>query len=98
MSESLHVEVERGHQASEILESAIYKDAIKDIREELVQALLDTPIRDTEGMTHIKMMIMLLEKVDGALKDVMVTGKMAKIQIERESGKRPGERERGGIL
>ena len=98
MAESLHAEVERGHQASEILESQIYKEAVEDIRAELVQALLDTPLRDTEGMTHIKMMILLLEKLDNAMRDVMTTGRMAKIQIERESGKRPDERERGGIL
>ena len=79
----LEHERRRGEEAKRILESDLYRDTIEQIRGEFVQALIDVPVRDSEGLMTVKLMLKVLDKVNSTIHDTMTTGKMAKIQLER---------------
>lgn len=80
----LEQEYSRGQKAKEILENEIYKDAFLMMREGIIKAWEDSPVRDTEGQHELKLMVKLLNDLQKNFEDVMNTGKLAKIQIDRE--------------
>lgn len=78
-------ELRRGDLAQMVLENPIYIESMQTVRETLIQAWESAPIRDTEGQHELKLMLKLLTDLQRNIEDVMQTGKLAKIQIERES-------------
>lgn len=80
----LEQEYTRGQKAKEILENEIYKEAFLMMREGIIKAWEDSPVRDTEGQHELKLMVKLLNDLQKNFEDVMNTGKLAKIQIDRE--------------
>jgi hypothetical protein len=89
---TLERERAEGQEARRIVESEVYIKAVETIRKELLQAILDAPVRDTEAVLQIKLMILLLDKLKAQLDDVMVTGKMAELQLERDAKKTAAQR------
>lgn len=78
-------ELRRGEQARQVIENEIYAEAWKSVRDGIISAWESAPIRDKEGQNELKLMLKLLTDVRRNIETVMNTGKMAKIQIERES-------------
>lgn len=78
-------ELRRGEQARQVIENEIYTEAWQSVREGIIGAWESAPIRDKEGQNELKLMLKLLTDVRRNIETVMNTGKMAKIQIERES-------------
>lgn len=81
----LQTELQRGEQARQVLESEIYAESWQAVRDGIISAWESAPIRDKEGANELKLMLKLLTDVRRNVETVMQTGKMAKIQIERES-------------
>lgn len=81
----LSEEVQRGDMATAVLENPIYAESWESVRNGIIAAWESAPIRDKEGQNELKLMLKLLTDVRRNVETVMNTGKMAKIQIERES-------------
>lgn len=78
-------ELKRGEQARQVIENEIYAESWQSARDGIIQAWESCPIRDKEGQNELKLMLKLLTDVRRNIETVMNTGKMAKVQIERES-------------
>lgn len=78
-------ELRRGDMARQIIENPIYSEAWQSVRDAIISAWESAPIRDKEGQNELKLMLKLLTDVRRNVETVMQTGKMARIQIERES-------------
>ena len=78
-------QVTRGHRAKAIIEDEIFDEAFKAVHAEIHKAWESSPLRDTEGQQQLRMMLGCLQKVRGHIEQVMLTGKMEEIQLERQS-------------
>ena len=88
-------ELERGNDAKRLLENPIYQEAIDALRNGIVDKWRSAPIRDKEGMHELKLMDKLLTDIEGYIKAIADTGKLADIQLERE--KRMAKLSKAGI-
>lgn len=79
-----HEESNRGHEARRILDNPLFREAIDTLREGIIGKWRAAPIRDREGMHELKLMDKLLTDIEGYLRSVLDTGKMADIQLEKE--------------
>lgn len=77
-------EQRRGELAAAVLDNQLYRESFDSVRAGIIHAWETAPIRDKEGQNELKLMLKLLTDVQRNLETVMQTGKMAKIQIERE--------------
>ena len=77
-------EIVRGLQAQSILDSEIYKECVNQVREAIISQWEASPIRDREGQHELRLMLKLLNDLQANIKTVADTGKLAKIQIERD--------------
>lgn len=75
-------EIKRGEQADKILSNEVYREAFNKVRNNIVDAMENSPLSD--DVTHNRLVIALqtLTQIEKALKDIMQTGKMAKIQVQ----------------
>lgn len=78
-------ELRRGVLAESLLGNELYKESWQEVRSAIIQAWEKAPIRDKEGQNELKLMLKLLTDVKKNVEQVVSTGKMAKIQIERET-------------
>ena len=78
-------ELRRGELARQVIENEIYAEAWQSVRDGIISAWESAPIRDKEGQNELKLMLKLLTDVRRNIETVMNTGKMAAVQIERES-------------
>lgn len=78
---NLEDEVGAGRQAEYLLEHPIYVQAFATLRTEITQQWAASPSRDAEGRERLWLMLKLLDRIEGHIKSVAETGKMAKKQI-----------------
>ena len=71
-------ELKRSEEAKKILEHPIFKEANEKLRVELINELVNSPIRDAEAREKIYLMIKMHESVLNQLKSIMETGKLLK--------------------
>lgn len=81
---NLHEEVSRGRDAEQLLEHPIFKEAVQAVRDGIINKWADAPLRDKEGAHELKIMLKLLNDVEANIRQVVNTGKMANIQLEKE--------------
>ena len=81
---SIELEAKRGHEAAQLLENPLLREAFDTQRERIQREWEDSPARDTEGRERLWLMLKLLGAVEGHLKTVMETGKLATLEIERK--------------
>lgn len=81
---NLHEEVSRGRDAEQLLEHPIFKEAVTAVREGIINKWAEAPLRDKEGAHELKVMLKLLNDVEANIRQVVNTGKMASIQLEKE--------------
>ena len=95
--EEIHLagERERGARAKALLDSAPFKDAIARVEQGIVQAWKDSPVRDTEGQTYLRLMMKVLADLQGHIREVAETGKLAEISLQSERTLR--ERAQGAV-
>lgn len=77
-------EIDRGQQARIVIDSPIYREAIDGLREQLMAEWRDTTGRDTQGREQLWLAQNLLQRIEEHLKQVMTTGQMAALQLDRK--------------
>ena len=80
----LETEARRGQEAAQLLEHPLLREAFDTQRERIQREWQESPARDTEGRERLWLMLKLLGAVEGHLKTVMETGKLATLEIERK--------------
>ena len=71
-------EIKLSNDAKAIIDNPIYQKAYTDLRKELVDELLATPLRDTEAREKIYMMVKMLDSVQTRIQSIMETGTILK--------------------
>jgi len=77
------LEERRGREAQIVLQSPVYQEAFKVIRDNIVTQLSLADLAD-DRRKKLNDLLVALSKVDGYMKQVMAGGKMAAEQMERE--------------
>lgn len=81
---SLDNDLERAQQAKQLLDNPVYQEAIENVRNAIVSAWSNAPIRDVEGQHELKLMLKLLTDLENNITRVVNDGKIAQIEIERQ--------------
>ena len=76
-------EERRGHEAQSVLQNGIYKEAYQAIRDNIISqlSLADTP---DDRRKRLNDLLIALGKVDGYMRQIMLSGTMAAQEIERQ--------------
>lgn len=77
-------EMDRARQAQELAEHPIFMEALAQYRQRLNDEWAASPARDTEGRERLWLMSKTISVVEGHLKELMETGKLASIQWEQK--------------
>jgi hypothetical protein len=77
------LEERRGREAQIVLQSPVYQEAYKVIRDNIITQLSLADLAD-DRRKKLNDLLVALSKVDGYMKQVMAGGKMAADQLERE--------------
>lgn len=80
----LSQERERGHEAKKLLENPIFRECIDSLRDGIIAKWRAAPIRDRDGAHELKLMDKLLSDIEGYIRTIADTGKIADIQLERD--------------
>lgn len=77
----LETEVMRGNQAKDLLEHPLMVEAFHLLRTQVMDQWASSPARDTEGREKLWQLTKLIDKLEGHLREVLETGKLAQIQV-----------------
>lgn len=75
--------IDRASKAEKILNSPLYIESFENTRQAIFQKIEQTPIRDTEGLTQLRLCLKLLTDVRANLERVLKDGKVAEFEIEQ---------------
>ena len=84
----LLTEIDRARQAQEITEHPLFVEAIEKYKTRLMDEWAASPARDKEGREHLWLMVKTVSVVEGHLKELMQTGKLATLQLEQKKSVR----------
>jgi hypothetical protein len=82
---NLHADLEKGGRADQLIKSEAYQDAFKGVRQAILETWASSPIRDSEGQHELRLMLKLLEDLNGHIVSMVNTGKLAAAQIQHEN-------------
>lgn len=77
-------EIDRGRQAQAVVESPIFREAVDGLRDQLLGDWRATAPKDTQGREQLWLAQRLLQQIEAHLTQVMTTGVMASLQIDRD--------------
>ena len=80
---SPEAEITRGHNAQRVLKDAMYVEAFDSIEKRLIDLMTSADMDDAKG-THLRHLLTAHRKVRQYMEQVMIGGKMASEQLERE--------------
>ncbi len=75
-------EIKRGDEAKRVLENPIYQEAIQKVRDGLIHSMATSPLGDAKTHNRLVIGLQVLTQIEKSLESVMMTGKMAQIQVE----------------
>lgn len=81
MTDKTLEEIHRGDNARLILESPLYRESIQKVRDGLINAMQQSPLGDEKTHNRLVIGLQLLGQIEKQLTDVMLTGKMAQMQV-----------------
>lgn len=73
---------QRGIDATQLLENAVFKEAFSILKQAVVEQWKDCPVRDREGQMLLLQLAKLTDKFEGILIGIVETGKLAKHRID----------------
>lgn len=76
--------IERAEKAQRILNDELYKESFELTRQAIYAQIEKTPIRDTEGLMHLRLCLKLLGDVRANLTQILNDGKKAEFDIEEQ--------------
>lgn len=74
-----------GNRAKEVLQNEAFIAVFADMKQELVDQLVNSPYRDKEGREGLYNLIKLSDKLKSILVTSLETGKLANIEIEHKN-------------
>lgn len=80
-----HQIVQKGLEASQVLDNPAFNEAMTTLKEEIVRQWKDCPVRDKEGQLLLLQLAKLADKFDGILRGMLESGKLAQHQIDLDS-------------
>ena len=75
-------EVIRGHQAEDLLNNVLFKDAISAVREGIVSSIAASPMGDEKTHNRLAIALQIVNQIEKQIKDHVATGKMAAMSIK----------------
>lgn len=78
-------QLQRGADATQVLESVVFKEALATLKQAVVDQWMGCPVRDREGQMLLLQLAKLTEKFEGILIGIVETGKLAKHRIDLDS-------------
>lgn len=96
----LNVEVENGNHADALLNSNSFQSVMRRVREGVHIRWASSPITDLEGQHELRLIIKVLDDIEGTLHRDVDTGKLALNQLEkmRADEKRRTERAKRSFI
>ena len=82
--DKLYVEIDRARQAQDLIEHPLWREAWDTYRQRLQAEWSASPALDTEGRERIWLMLKSAEVAEQHLKELIETGKMATLQLDRK--------------
>jgi hypothetical protein len=79
---TLEEELKKAGEAKLLLEHPLIAEAFSAIKKQMVDAWETSAVRDTEGRERLFMAVKILVQLEGFLREFVVTGKLAAMQIE----------------
>ncbi len=97
---TLGEDIKRGDEAEMLLASPAFQSAIYRVRSGIHERFAASPVSDIEGQHELRLMLKVLDDIEGNLQIDVNGGKLAKEQMrqENEAAKRKKEREERGFL
>lgn len=80
--------IDRAQRVKRLLNDPELKDAFENTRTAIFQKIEQTPIRDTEGLTQLRLCLKLLNDVRANLDQIVNDGKLAEFKIQEEKKRR----------
>ena len=77
-------EIDRARQAQELAEHPLFVEAVEQYKTRLMDEWAASPARDRESREHLWLMVKTVSVVEGHLKELMQTGKLATLQLEQK--------------
>lgn len=78
-------EAEEGDKAQRLLDSEAWKNAFVATRQAILEKWATSPVRDQEGQHELRLLIKLMDDLEGHIRSVANTGKLARAQIVQEN-------------
>lgn len=75
---------ERGQKADKLLNDPMFAECFSDVRDVLIEAWEQAPIRDKEGAHELKLMLKLLGDVRAILERAITDGKIAAAELVQQ--------------
>lgn len=75
-------------EASRIVNSALFQEAFKDMRMQVLEEIGKAPVRDAEGLQFLALSLKTIDGFKARLEHRINTGKLAALQIERREKER----------
>ena len=79
-----HQTSKNGVHASQVLENPAYQQAMSLLRQQVIDAWKDCPVRDTEGQMLLLQLAKLTDKFEAILKGAVESGKLADHRIKMD--------------
>jgi len=92
---NLQQRAHEGDLARQVLENEAFGRAFDAIEQEHIEAWKNAPARDVEGRESLWKTVKLLHKLRGTLESAMTDGKLAMIELERQTEMLAQERSAG---
>jgi hypothetical protein len=78
-------EIKRGREAEQLMNNPMFKEAVESVKAGIIDAMEASGITDEKGHNKLVIALQTLEQIKKHIKTTMETGKMAQIQVERET-------------
>lgn len=84
---NLPEQISRGAEAKALLDSPAFVRAFSNVRQAIHEQWAASPIRDSEGQHQLRLMLKLLNDLEGVIELAVADGKMAAQELERLNNK-----------
>jgi hypothetical protein len=81
---TIETDINHGARAKEILENEVYIATFEAIKQEILASWQISSLRDFEEQKELKLMLVMLNKVQSTLQTVLETGNLAKINLKHQ--------------
>lgn len=78
-------EIKRAEEAKLVLENPLFKGAIQEVRQGIVDSLANSPMGDEKTHNRLAIALQIVNQIEKTLAQHVQTGVLAQIQIEDQS-------------